>query len=101
MSGQWSDKRATRWPVIVLVVVGLFITAAAVAYHVVVRKIRGQLAGLVRQGVGGDLREADVVWRVPYGVVVRNVRVVAPDADGRDRDVFRAARIDLTLAGFP
>src|SRR2546421_419266 len=97
MAEQWKDKKAARWPVVVLVVVGLLIAGAAVAYHVVVRKIRGQLATLVRQAVGGDLREADVAWRAPYGVVVRGVRVVAPDAGGRDRDVFRAARIDLTL----
>src|SRR4051794_28221179 len=101
MAEQRNDKKAARWPVVVLVVVGLLIAAAAVAYHVIVRKIRTQLATLVRQSVGGDLREADVAWRVPYGVVVRGIRVVAPDVGGRERDVFRAARIDLTLDGLP
>src|SRR4051794_37802635 len=78
MAEQRKDKVAARWPVVVLVAVGLLLAGAAVAYHVVVRKIRAQLVALVQQSIGGDLREADVAWRVPYGVVVRGVRVVAP-----------------------
>jgi len=85
----------------VAVIVVFLLILSGVAYLLIVHAIRSQLEALVRTNLNAQLEDASISWRPPYGVVVRNARIVRGDGQGGRIELFRADRIEATLAGIP
>jgi hypothetical protein len=90
-----------RWPRIACIVGALLLAGAGVAYLLIVHAIRSQLESLVSTSVDAQLQEASVSWLPPYGIVVRDARIIRGDGRGGSIELFHADRIEAKLGGIP
>src|SRR5690242_473044 len=94
-------RRRQRWVYGIMIGVGALAAGVLILNALIVSRIRSELASLVREQLGGELKGVGVVYRPPYGTVLRNVRVVTRDPAGGERDLLRADRVDLRLEKRP
>ena len=64
--------------------------------------VRGKLQAMIASKLNAELRMEDLAYLPPFGVRVRNAKLVAKnEADAGEFDLLKVARIDLRLAELP
>src|SRR5438874_2043609 len=65
--------------------------------------VRGKLQAMISSKVDAELRVGSLAYLPPFGVRVRDARLIAHDRQnsGRELEVLKIARLDLRLAKLP
>ena len=92
-------RRWARWSVGVLLFLAL---VWLVAPRLAAPYVRAKLQKMVASGVAAELRMEGLTYLPPFGVRVRDARLVGRDAaSGTEIDLLKIARLDLRLAKLP
>jgi hypothetical protein len=91
-------RRLLRWTI---VLVALLLLLSILVPRLAAPYVRGKLQKMIAAGVDAELRMDDLVYLPPFGVRVKNARLVAQDTDGSPLELLKIARVDLKLAKLP
>jgi hypothetical protein len=91
-----------RWQRWVLALVALLALAWLVVPRLAEPYVRGKLQAMVADKLDAELRMGGLTYLPPFGVRVREARIVARDRDsGTPVEMLKLARLDLRLAKLP
>jgi hypothetical protein len=91
-------RRWARWSLAILVLLGL---VWLIAPRLVAPYVRGKLQAMIASRADVELRMDSLAYLPPFGVRVRDARLVAKENGAGEVEVLKVARLDLRLAKLP